>query len=394
MEDLPAEGKAGGAPMKLTKLQKWGIAAAVAPVLLVIAFYVHSWLPYYEADPPPATGEVRDVPPALFDRAISAYYERQTDEPIVAIIRQDILAQFGAISPDGQYLAIGGSVIRDLRIASIVEKRNVRKFAIRSGNVNAVAYSPDGRYLATGRGFMSHMRHIDSVNLWDARTGRLIRNFPGPAGPETSRNDVTALAFSPDGRILAVSYKTQPDRADEVHTFDVESGKRIRTMHPSSTTYALYFLEGGKYLAYEDDYERSFAAHDVDMGTQVLYYKFDAVYAPSPDGRTLAAGTREKELKIFDIKTGRELKVLGSARGFHRRLAYSPDGRHLAALSDDGLFIWDVEAGEVVRQLKGHPDIMGHWMGFDAAGNYFAAVCNKYVVVWDFKKLVSAKRAN
>jgi hypothetical protein len=89
--------------MKLTKLQKWGIAAAVAPMLLVIAFYVHSWLPRHEADPPPETGEVRDVPPSLFDRAISAYYERQADEPIVAIIRQDIIAQFGAsISPSGE----------------------------------------------------------------------------------------------------------------------------------------------------------------------------------------------------------------------------------------------------------------------------------------------------
>jgi WD40 repeat protein len=380
--------------MKLTKLQKWGIAAAVIPVLLIVAFYVHSWLPRYEADPPPETGEVRDVPPSLFDRVISAWYERQTDEPIVAIIRQDILAQFGAISPDGQYLAIGGSVIRDLCIASIAEKRVVRKFAIRSGNVNAVVYSPDGRYLATGRGFMSHRRHIDSVNLWDARTGRLIRNFPGPKGPETHLNDVTTLAFSPDGRTMAVSYTVQPEKGDSVHLFDVESGERIRTMHPSTYTYALYFLNGEKYLAYEDDYERSFVLHDVETGKQVQKFDLDAVYAPSPDGKTLAAGTREKELKIVDMKNGQELKTLGSARGYHRRLVYSPDGRHLAALSDDGLFIWDVEAGEVVRKIKGYPDTMGHWMGFDAAGNYFAAVCNRYVVVWDFRKLVSAKRAN
>jgi WD40 repeat protein len=380
--------------MKLTKLQKWGIAAAVAPLLLIIAFYVHSWLPYYEADPPPETGEVRDVPPSLFDRAISAYYERQTDEPIVAIIRQDIIAQFGAISPDGQYLAIGGSVIRDLCIASITEKRNVRKFAIRSGSVEAVAYSPDGRYLATGRGFMSHMRHTNSVNLWDAQTGMLIRNLPGPKGPETHLNDVTSLAFSPDGKILAVSFEPQPDRTDAVHIFDVETGERIRTMHPSSYTNALFFLNGGRYLAFENGYERFFVVYDVETGKQVRRFNFNAVYALSPDGKFLAAGTREKELKIIDMKTGRELKVLESARGFHRRLVYSPDGRYLAAFSDDGLFIWDVEAGEVVRQLRGYPDIMGHWMGFDAAGNYFAAVCNKYVVVWDFEKLVSAKRAN
>jgi WD40 repeat protein len=193
---------------------------------------------------------------------------------------------------------------------------------------------------------------------------------------------------------MAVSYTVQPEKGDSVHLFDVESGERIRTMHPSTYTYALYFLNGEKYLAYEDDYERSFVLHDVETGKQVQKFDLDAVYAPSPDGKTLAAGTREKELKIVDMKNGQELKTLGSARGYHRRLVYSPDGRHLAALSDDGLFIWDVEAGEVVRKINGYPDTMGHWMGFDAAGNYFAAVCNKYVVVWDFRKLVSAKRAN
>jgi WD40 repeat protein len=242
---------------------------------------------------------------------------------------------------------------------------------------------------------MSHRRHIDSVNLWDARTGRLIRNFPGPKGPETHLNDVTTLAFSPDGRILAVSFEPQPDREDAVHIFDVESGKRIRTMHPSTYTEGpFFFFNGGKYLAYGEGYMASLVVHDVETGKQVQRFKLNAVYALSPDGKSLAAGTREKELKIIDMKTGREMKVLESARGFHRRLVYSPDGRYLAAFSDDGLFIWDVEAGEVVRQLKGNPDIMGHWMGFDAAGNYFAAVCNKYVVVWDFRKLVSAKRAN
>ncbi len=56
--------------------------------------------------------------------------------------------------------------------------------------------------------------------------------------------------------------------------------------------------------------------------------------------------------------------------------------------------LWDVSAGKIVRKLKGNPDIVGNWIGFDAEGKYFAAVCNKYVVVWDFKKLISARPEN
>ena len=381
--------------MKLTGRTKWGIAAAVIPVLLIAAFYLYPHLPYREENPPPATGEVRDVPPSWFDRTLSAYYEKKTDEPIVAIIRQDIEAQVGAISPDGQFIATGGSVIRDLRILSVSEKRIVRKLAIRGGDVAAVAFSPDGRYLATGRGFMAHMLHNESVNIWDARSGRLIRNLPGPAGPEMILNDVTALAFSPDSSTLAVSYMPQPDKGDCVHLFNVSTGERIQALHQSNYTEGpLFFLNGGKHLAYEG-YKSAFIVYDVDTGKQVRHLSLNAAYALSPDGQYLAAGTsEEKLLKIIDFKTGREIKILGSAKGYYRLLAYSPDGLYLAASSDDGLAIWDVSAGKIVRKLKGHPDIMGNWIGFDADGRYFVAVCNKYVVVWDFKRLISTERSN
>ena len=381
--------------MKLSGRTKWAIATVAIPVLLIAAFYLYPHLPYREENPPPATGEVRDVPPSWFDRTLSAYYEKKTDEPIVAIIRQDIDAQVGAISPDGQFIATGGSVIRDLRILSVSEKRIVRKLAIRGGDVAAVAFSPDGRYLATGRGFMAHMLHNESVNIWDARSGRLIRNLPGPAGPEMILNDVTALAFSPDSRTLAVSYMPQPDKGDCVRLFNVSTGERIQALHQSTYTEGpLFFLDGGKHLAY-GGYKSAFFVYDVDTGKQVRHLSLNAAYALSPDGQYLAAGTsEEKLLKIIDFKTGREIKILGSAKGYYRLLAYSPDGLYLAASSDDGLAIWDVSAGKIVRKLKGHPDIMGKWIGFDAEGYYFAAVCNKYVVVWDFKRLISTERSN
>jgi len=381
--------------MKLTGRTKWAIATVAIPVLLIAAFYLYPHLPYREENPPPATGEVRDVPPSWFDRTLSAYYEKKTDEPIVAIIRQDIDAQVGAISPDGQFIATGGSVIRDLRILSVSEKRIVRKLAIRGGDVAAVAFSPDGRYLATGRGFMAHMRHNESVNIWDAQSGRLIRNLPGPAGPEMILNNVTALAFSPDSRTLAVSYMPQPDKGNSVYLFNVSTGERIQVLHQSTYTEGpLFFLNGGRHLAYEG-YKSAFIVYDVDTGKQVRHLSLNAAYALSPDGQYLAAGTsEEKLLKIIDFKTGREIKILGSAKGYYRLLAYSPDGLYLAASSDDGLAIWDVSAGKIVRKLKGHPDIMGNWIGFDPDGRYFAAVCNRYVVVWDFKRLISTERSN
>ena len=65
---------------------------------------------------------------------------------------------------------------------------------------------------------------------------------------------------------------------------------------------------------------------------------------------------------------------------------------YLAVLGDDGLFIWDIAAGKIVQELKAQPDIVGYGIGFDREGKYFAAVCGKYVVVWDFEKLTKRNK--
>jgi WD40 repeat protein len=369
------------------------------PILLIAAlaislllFYPGSQQPDQEPLPP-ATGEVREVPFSWIDRVISTWYEMTTREPVVAIIRQDIPAQIGAISPDGRYVATGGSVISNVRISSIAEKRIVRQFAIDYGNVSTVAFSPDGRYLATGRGFMAHASHNESVNIWEVQSGKLIRNLPGPAGPRMIENDVTALAFSLDSRTLAVSYHPQGSKGDAIHLFDVSTGKRMRVMHPSDTVHGyLAFFDNGKYLGHED-YGGEFVIHDVSNGESVQQYSQHGAYAISPDGKYLAAGLNsEDKLKILDLWTGKTVKVLDSARRPYEIIAYSPDGRYIAVSGDEGLRLWDVLSGKMVRELKGNPDIVGYGIGFDAEGRYLAAVCGKYVVVWDFRKLTEQDR--
>src|SRR5262249_30992907 len=58
--------------------------------------------------------------------------------------------------------------------------------------VSAVAYAPDGRWLVSGR-------RDGSVRLWDARTGRQLRGWPG------QQKEVSSVAFSPDGRRVAAT---------------------------------------------------------------------------------------------------------------------------------------------------------------------------------------------
>ena len=132
------------------------------------------------------------------------------------------------------------------------------------------------------------------------RAGELIRNLPGPAGPEKIENDVTALAFSPDSQFLAVSYFTQP----KMGIRSTSSMSRPESVSRScilqvSADGPLFFLDEGKYLGYEDD--GSFNVYETQTGKRVQQFSQHGAYAVSPDGRYLAAGLNSEErLKILD----------------------------------------------------------------------------------------------
>lgn len=102
--------------------------------------------------------------------------------------------------PNGKELAVGQSLHRMVTVWDVTTGKLLRSMDSEPGAVNALAYSPDGRYLAVGRGFNIGAGKAH-VHLYDAASGTLVRSFiPSPV-PRSS-NEVAGLAFSPDGQYL------------------------------------------------------------------------------------------------------------------------------------------------------------------------------------------------
>jgi WD40 repeat protein len=103
----------------------------------------------------------------------------------------------------------------------------------------------------------------------------------------------------------------------------------------------------------------------------------------SPDGRRLAA-VSGAEVKVWDASTCQEVHTLRGHERSVTRLAFSPVGQCLASASEDQTVrVWDMTTGEIIHTLRGHRGVVS-WVAFSPDGRFLASAgADKTVRVWD-----------
>ena len=187
-------------------------------------------------------------------------------------------------------------------------------------DVTALAWSPDGRRIAAGSD--------GGVRVWDAVTGENVLSL------EYGRW-VLSVAWSPDGSRIATA-----SGDGGVRVWDAVTGEELLS------------LERG---------------HWVDL------------VAWSPDGSRIATGSAVG-VRVWDAVTGEELLSLGYGRGVES-VAWSPDGSRIATGSDDGVRVWDAVTGEELLSLEHGSRVES--VAWSPDGKRIATASGDGVRVWD-----------
>jgi WD40 repeat protein len=102
----------------------------------------------------------------------------------------------------------------------------------------------------------------------------------------------------------------------------------------------------------------------------------------SPDGQTLAGGSLDKTVRLWDVQTGQTKATLQEHTSLVQAVAFSPDGQTLASGSDDQTVrLWDAKTGQTKATLSGHSSVVVA-MAFSPDG--------EKVYGWDFTNKVLA----
>lgn len=197
--------------------------------------------------------------------------------------------------------------------------------------LTALAFRPDGQELAVGGYY--------EITIWNPTTGALLRRI-GNVDQRTF-----ALAYNNDGSLLAAASGT-PGISGEVALIDPNKGEVVKVLGSMSDN-----------------------ALDVEF---------------NPAGDKLAACSADRSIRIFNVASGAQEKLIEDHADWVMGIAWSPDGAKLASASRDKTAkVFDAAKGESLATFPGHQEVV-YGVSFSADGKQvFTGGGNKVVSVWD-----------
>lgn len=243
------------------------------------------------------------------------------DEPQVPAEELALLKKWIADGARGP--ARDDSILKTLTVPSLPPSTRPRA-------VTAAAFSPDGKWLALGQ--------HGTVEIRDAASNAVRNTIPGLPGK------VTAVRFSADGRTLVLAGGIT-GLTGVAQIRDAASGALVREFAGhSDLLYDAEFSPDGKLLA-TAGYDRAIRLWSVADGAllRTMDVHKGAVFdlAFDPTGKVLASASADETVKLWRVADGERLDTLNAPQGEQVAVLFTPDGGSvIAAGADKRIHLW------------------------------------------------------
>jgi WD40 repeat protein/serine/threonine protein kinase/ribosomal protein S27E len=242
--------------------------------------------------------------------------------------------------------------------------------------VSAVAFSPDNRLLLTGT---SHPLWLSGeILLWDLASAKMV------ASPIAQASWVMSLAFSPEGNHFVVGCGRPKVGPGEARLYDASgkpSGPPLR--HNREVLGVTFNSDGSKFVTGSMDGMVCLYESNGTLLEQIQLTRGVTSVALSPDGQMLLIGDEDITAWLWDIPHRRFLDRKFEHSTSVMGVAFSPDGKQiLTGCADGNARIWNAATGELKRVL--HHDGLVRSVSFSPDGKYvLTGSFDGKAYVWD-----------
>lgn len=256
-----------------------------------------------------------------------------------------------AFSPDGSVLADASG--RNVTLRSGATGRKTASFSFEGERALALAFQPNGTLLAVGTGTPGEK---GGVRLLDWRPQKWLGTLA------TNSDVVTSVAFSPDGKLLAVASADKSAVVYRVEAGGAKLSQAVALTGHSAAVQAIVFSPDGRMLvtasvdrslkvwsAAEGKLIRSFGQHTDAL--QALAFR--PLIPDRPDAPPYcASGGDDRTVRVWQPTVGRMVRIIRKHDGPVLALAFAPDGVTFFSAGKEGL----------IRRIDADSDeILGDW---------------------------------
>ena len=250
-----------------------------------------------------------------------------------------------AFSPDGTRLASASA--DGVRVWDSASGNSIYAFTLPSKWAEQVAFNSDGQLLAASAGADDEGGN-SYIEVHDAASGAKIHSI------KLDWNNAAPLAITPDGRLLSSGGAGEDGEYVSSKAWELRTGRELKTLQ---VLFNAFSADGRWGASLESRQGTQINLWDIAASRRVRTIALPGFQASrvvfTPDGsRILAASRNGPEVKLFEIATGKEAQTLPIPAGAGV-IAFSGDGKWLAAASGSSVAIWDLPAGRELQMLAG-----------------------------------------